>query len=93
MGTPVGKGLSDQAATELGLLPGIAVGTSIIDAHAGGLGVLGAVDEGESLTPEVLNSRIAVIAGTFSCHMAVSSEPRFITGVWGPYFSAMIPGF
>jgi FGGY-family pentulose kinase len=24
--------------------------------------------------------------------MAVSREPRFIPGVWGPYFSAMVPG-
>jgi FGGY-family pentulose kinase len=91
MGTPVGGGLSEQSAKELGLSKGIAVGASIIDAHAGGLGVLGAVEKGETLTAEVLNSRVAVIAGTSSCHMAVSREPRFIPGVWGPYFSAMIP--
>jgi D-ribulokinase len=91
MGSPVGNGLSEQASKELGLPVGTAVGASIIDAHAGGLGVLGAVDKGETLTPEVLNSRVAVIAGTSSCHMAVSQEPRFIPGVWGPYFSAMIP--
>jgi FGGY-family pentulose kinase len=91
MGSPVGDGLSERAAKELGLPLGTAVGASIIDAHAGGLGVLGAVEKGEILTPEVLNSRIAVIAGTSSCHMAVSREPRFIPGVWGPYFSAMIP--
>lgn len=91
MGSPVGDGLSERAAKELGLPLGSAVGASIIDAHAGGLGVLGAVEKGEILTPEVLNSRIAVIAGTSSCHMAVSREPRFIPGVWGPYFSAMIP--
>jgi len=24
--------------------------------------------------------------------MAVSKEARFIKGVWGPYYSAMIPG-
>jgi FGGY-family pentulose kinase len=92
MGAAVGKGLSDKAASELGLKAGTAVGASIIDAHAGGLGVLGAVTEGETLTPETLNSRVAVIAGTSSCHMAVSTDPRFIEGVWGPYFSAMIPG-
>ena len=38
-------------------------------------------------------SRLALIGGTSSCHMAVSSKPRFIPGIWGPYFSAMIPGF
>jgi FGGY-family pentulose kinase len=77
----------------LNLQPGTAVGASIIDAHAGGLGVLGAVGEGETLSPEVLNNRVAMIAGTSSCHMAVSQEPRFIPGVWGPYFSAMIPNY
>jgi FGGY-family pentulose kinase len=91
MGAPVGKGVSEQAAQELGLRARTAVGASIIDAHAGGLGVLGAVGDGEILTPELLNSRVALIAGTSSCQMAVSREPRFIPGVWGPYFSAMIP--
>ncbi len=36
--------------------------------------------------------QLALIAGTSSCHMAVSREARFIRGVWGPYFGAMIPG-
>ena len=93
MGEPVGQGLSERAAMELNLQPGTAVSASIIDAHAGGLGVLGAVSEGETLSPEVLNGRVAMIAGTSSCHMAVSGEPRFIPGVWGPYFSAMIPNY
>jgi FGGY-family pentulose kinase len=91
MGSPVGNGLAKESAAELGLPLGTPVGASIIDAHAGGLGVLGAVEKGDTLTPEMLNSRVAVIAGTSSCHMAVSRAPRFIPGVWGPYFSAMIP--
>jgi FGGY-family pentulose kinase len=93
MGEPVGQGLSERAAMELNLRPGTAVGASIIDAHAGGVGVLGAVSEGDTLSAEVLNRRIAMIAGTSSCHMAVSQEPRFIPGVWGPYYSAMIPNY
>ena len=24
--------------------------------------------------------------------MAVSREPRFVPGIWGPYYSAMVPG-
>src|SRR5688572_11140262 len=38
-----------------------------------------------------LETRVALIGGTSSCHMAVSREPKFVPGVWGPYFSAMIP--
>jgi FGGY-family pentulose kinase len=35
---------------------------------------------------------VALIGGTSSCHMAVSREPLFVPGIWGPYKSAMIPG-
>jgi FGGY-family pentulose kinase len=92
VGEAVGEGLSEQAAKELGLAPGTAVGVSIIDAHAGGLGVLGAPLDGEVPDMQGLEQRIALIGGTSSCHMAVSTEPRFIPGIWGPYFSAMVPG-
>ncbi len=85
-------GLTEVAARELGLVAGIPVGVSIIDAHAGGLGLLGMTDEGQPPAPDSFDDRIALISGTSSCHMAVSSEPRFVPGVWGPYFNAMIPG-
>jgi FGGY-family pentulose kinase len=84
--------LTESAASELGLVPGIPVGVAIIDAHAGGLGLLGAGLTAEELSPEVLERRVALIGGTSSCHMAVSRDPRFVPGVWGPYFSAMLPG-
>ena len=92
MGEPVGSGLTARAARELGLVAGTPVGVSIIDAHAGGLGLLGARLDGKAPTPAALNRRLALIGGTSSCHMAVSAKPRFIPGIWGPYFSAMIPG-
>ncbi|HEY2511253.1 MAG TPA: FGGY-family carbohydrate kinase [Polyangiaceae bacterium] len=85
--------LSERAAGELGLAPGIPVGVAIIDAHAGGLGVLGATVPGESGGEESLAERVALIGGTSTCHMAISREPRFVRGVWGPYFSAMVPGW
>ena len=36
---------------------------------------------------------MAYVFGTSACTMASSREPIFIPGVWGPYFSAMAPGF
>lgn len=92
MGEGLAKGLTAKAAQELGLEPGTAVSVSIIDAHAGGLGLLGAQLANERLTPTVLETRLALIGGTSSCHMAVSRDSCFVPGVWGPYFSAMIPG-
>jgi FGGY-family pentulose kinase len=85
--------LTDKAAAELGLTPGIPVGVAIIDAHAGGIGVLGIEIGGRRPSEEELGDRLALIGGTSSCHMAVSREPRFIPGVWGPYFSAMVPSW
>jgi FGGY-family pentulose kinase len=79
MGERAGR-LTADAARELGLAAGAPVGVAIIDAHAGGLG-LGIEEES-----------LALIGGTSTCHMAVSREPKFVPGVWGPYYSAMVPG-
>ncbi|XP_041339316.1 FGGY carbohydrate kinase domain-containing protein isoform X2 [Pyrgilauda ruficollis] len=93
-GEAVGKGLTPDAARDLGLPEGIAVAASLIDAHAGGLGVIGADVKGHNLPCEnqPITSRVAMICGTSSCHMGVSETPIFVPGVWGPYFSAMVPG-
>lgn len=92
MGEAVGQGLTPDAARELGLMPGTPVGVPIIDAHAGGIGVLGASLGGGVPEEDVFERRLALIGGTSSCHMAVSPEPRFVEGIWGPYYSAMVPG-
>lgn len=92
MGEPLGHGLTARAARELGLIAGTPVSVGIIDAHAGGLGLLGANIDGDAPNSAALNRRVALIGGTSSCHMAASPGPRFIDGIWGPYYSAMIPG-
>jgi FGGY-family pentulose kinase len=84
--------LTAEAARELGLTAGIPVGVSLIDAHAGGVGCLGVGLLGLDRGTAALESRVALIGGTSTCHMAVSQEPRFVPGVWGPYFAAMVPG-
>ncbi|XP_060629581.2 FGGY carbohydrate kinase domain-containing protein isoform X3 [Anolis sagrei] len=93
-GAPVGNGLTAEAARDLGLSKGIAVAASLIDAHAGGIGMIGANVNGYNLPCEnqPITSRIAVICGTSSCHMGISKIPVFVPGVWGPYYSAMVPG-
>ena len=92
MGEPVGSGLSVTAAKDLGLNAGTAVGVSIIDAHAGGVGMLGAVVDNAAPSNADLAKRLALIGGTSSCHMAVAPDAQFVPGVWGPYYSAMVPG-
>ncbi|KAJ9601681.1 hypothetical protein L9F63_000152, partial [Diploptera punctata] len=89
-GSPCGSGLTKQAAEELGLLPGTPVGTSIIDAHAGGLGMIGC--SAGSVNRD-FHTRLGLICGTSTCHMAVHKLPLFVPGVWGPYYSAMVPGY
>jgi D-ribulokinase len=90
-GTPLGAGLTKSAAHDFGLLEGTPVGASLIDAHAGGVGTIGGrVKSGDSVD---MCRRLAYIMGTSACIMATTSEPRFVAGVWGPYFSGMVPGF
>ena len=83
--------LGEDAARELGLPAGVPVAVAIIDAHAGGLGMIGVHLDGGQLDAVALERRLALIGGTSSCHMAVAAQPRFIDGIWGPYFSAMVP--
>jgi FGGY-family pentulose kinase len=90
MGMKAG-GLTKKAAKELGLAEGTPIGVGIIDAHAGGIGSLGSILKDVRPQENPFEHSIALIGGTSSCHMAVSREPRFISGVWGPYYGAMLP--
>lgn len=83
-GTPLGSGLTAAAAADLGLNAGTAVAAGMIDAHAGGIGTVGAGGRPDAT--------LGYVFGTSSCTMTSTREPVFVPGVWGPYHSAMIPG-
>lgn len=85
-GSRLGGGLTEAAAADLGLRPGTPVAAGLIDAHAGGIGTVGARGEGAA------NDNLAFVFGTSSCTMTTTDEPVFVPGVWGPYYSAMVPG-
>ena len=82
-GSPLGSGLTASAAAELGLRAGTPVAAGIIDAHAGGIGTVGAAGDAESC--------LGYVFGTSSCTMTTTRLPVFVPGVWGPYYSAMVP--
>lgn len=85
-GTPLRGGLSVAAALELGLMSGTPVAAGLIDAHAGGIGSVGAQEGGGAA------ANLAYVFGTSSCTMTTTHDPVFVPGVWGPYYSAMVPG-
>ena len=87
-GAPLGHGLTAEAAAAMGLASGTPVGAGLIDAHAGAAGTLGAPKGGMRADPR---RRLALILGTSSSCMALSDEPRFVDGVWGPHFGALTP--
>ena len=87
VGAALGK-LTEAAAADLGLSTDCEVGAGLIDAHAGALAVLGPyLGEGAA----ALDRHLGLIAGTSTCHMALSATPRAVPGVWGPYFGAVAP--
>lgn len=90
-GTTLAGGLTAEAAGGLGLLGGTPVGAGLIDAHAGGVGSVGARDPrlpGGGGAEAVM----AYVMGTSSCTMTTTRDRVFAPGIWGPYFSAMVPG-
>lgn len=95
-------GLSEKAARELGLPAGVAIGSGVIDAYAGWIGTVGAKvklsqDQLDDTVPandvSQAFTRLAAVAGTSTCHLAMSKEPVFVDGVWGPYRDVLIPGY
>lgn len=74
----------------------------MIDAYAGWIGTVGAkVNLGKSqLDSSVAKNdvsqaftRLAAVAGTSTCHLAMSEKPVFVDGVWGPYRDVLVIGY
>lgn len=94
--------MSEKASKQLGLPSGIPVGSGVIDAYAGWIGTVGAL---ANLPSHQLSEKtnghgisdpfscLAVVAGTSSCHLAMSRDPIFIDGVWGPYRDVILPNY
>lgn len=95
--------LSEASAQELGLTTHCVVGSGVIDAYAGWIGTVAArtdVDipelikcDEEKVGIDRATGRLAAVAGTSTCHIAMSKDPIFVDGVWGPYRDVMAPGF
>ncbi|KAI9672038.1 MAG: hypothetical protein M1829_004582 [Trizodia sp. TS-e1964] len=94
--------LSPKAAGELGLPSGVAVGSGVIDAYAGWIGTVGAKvalpeqglqPKGSTDDISEVFGRLAAVAGTSTCHLAMSPEAIFTKGVWGPYRDVLISGY
>lgn len=83
-GTALASGLTERASRELGLPAGTAVAAGMIDAHAGGIGTVGIGGAPQA--------NLGYVFGTSSCTMTSTADPVFVPGVWGPYYSAMVPG-
>lgn len=76
----------------------------MIDAYAGWIGTVGArVDLGGADADVVSKpgsddvsqafTRLAAVAGTSTCHLAMSRNPFFVDGVWGPYRDVLLPDY
>lgn len=85
IGTYIGC-LTDHAADDLGLTTKCKVTVGLIDAHAGALGTSGLFADD---APE---TRLALIAGTSNCHIALTEKRIEVPGVWGPYNGAVQNG-
>ena len=74
--------LTEEWAKELGLMPGIAVGASIIDSHAGMPGS-GICRKGQMM----------LVLGTSSVELLLSDQPYASNGVVGAVRGAIMPGY
>ncbi|CCH61494.1 hypothetical protein TBLA_0E04400 [Henningerozyma blattae CBS 6284] len=87
--------LSDKSSKIMGISSKCAVSSGIIDAYAGWIGTIAASTKEpieqlnnfqDNLNGMICSSgRLAVVAGTSTCHISLTNKPIFVPGVWGPY--------
>ena len=82
--------LSKDNAQHMGLLPNTIVATSMIDAHAGALSLLGLAAKDKN---SMVKDSLAIVSGTSNCFLALSKDKILINGIWGPYYNAIVPGY
>jgi FGGY-family pentulose kinase len=92
--------LSESAAQDLGLPTSVAVASGVIDAYAGWVGTVGATlssvsHDAPSARSDISEAftRLAAVAGTSTCHLAMSAKAVFVEGVWGPYRDVLLPNY
>lgn len=74
--------LTEEMADILGLIPGIPVGSGIIDAHSSVLGG-GIAKPGEMM----------IVMGTSSCHLLLAEKEARVPGICGIVKDGIIPGY
>ncbi|SCU87279.1 LAFA_0E05776g1_1 [Lachancea sp. 'fantastica'] len=95
--------IDESVAEELGLSNHCVVGSGVIDAYAGWVGTVAArtdvslpalaKSDREKVGIDRATGRLAAVAGTSTCHIAMSRDPVFVDGVWGPYRDVMANKF
>lgn len=91
-GQPVGY-LSKTSAYEMGLSENTLVSSGIIDAYAGYIGTVAAKPFTGQIIESKMTERLAMVAGTSTCHIIMSDHEIMVPGVWGPYKDVMIPDY
>ncbi|BFZ57257.1 hypothetical protein PYCC9005_004308 [Savitreella phatthalungensis] len=92
-GTPVGSGVIDAYAGWAGTV-GAKVEPKDLVGGIQRLSINGSENSASASSGiDEASHRLAAVAGTSTCHLAISKDPVFVPGVWGPYKGALIPDY
>ncbi|KAK5780982.1 putative phosphotransferase PWA37_001894 [Arxiozyma heterogenica] len=92
-GQPVGC-LSKVVADDMGLTESCIVSSGIIDAYAGWIGTVASIPLNFKKNSDIKRTeRLAMVAGTSTCHIIMADRQIMVPGVWGPYKDILLPDF